>query len=332
MPTRFSLLVIFVATASGLLLPGIGDKSVTIASSAHDVQQWLDVHCVGPCVLGFDTESRPSFRKGQNNPPAVVQLSTIDACLVAQIYVADNHFVGGKGNRVRVDLPPSAQEAATDVRNSLGQLLESRSILKVGVGIDDDAVDLWQYWGFEVNGRVELGYGAPDNRPRGLARLLSDATGIAMQKSSSVQTSDWAAPLSERQVQYAAADAWAGVAVYERLQELDEPKFGYEAVRHRLLAEKGCANLYAMRTARQACKAALAAASDGLEDRGLPLHRGDAEQTRVLAKRAQRRLSEARSLVTKSLASDRSTYLPVGSVLEDAPPPPLGEAEQQNNM
>ena len=300
-----------------IMLPNIGEKAVTVATTARHVQTWLDEHLTESCVLGFDTETRPSFKKGQVNPPAVVQLSTMDACLVAQIFVAKSHLVGGRNNRVRTPLPQAKREAADEVRAALVDLLENRDILKAGVGIDDDAVDLWQSWGVEMNGRVELGYGAADNRPRGLARLLLDATGITLEKSASVQRSDWAEPLSERQVIYAAADAWAGMAIYDRLRSIDDATFGYDAVRQRLLDQKGCASLFAMRAARQACKSALASLSDRLTEDGLPQYRGGAEQSRLLAKRTLRTLSAQRSEVSRALASDKSLYLPVGQVLED---------------
>ena len=67
--------------ATGLQLPNIGEKAVTYATTAPAVHSWLEAHVEPCCVLGFDTETRPSFKKGQVHPPAVVQLSTTDACL-----------------------------------------------------------------------------------------------------------------------------------------------------------------------------------------------------------------------------------------------------------
>ena len=156
--------------SSGLLLPNIGEKAVTHAKTGAEVTEWLEEHVSVPCVLGFDTETRPSFVKGRLNPPAVVQLSTMDACLVAQIFVAENKRVGSKNNRQTVAIPLEEREGAEGVRDALEETLESRNIIKAGVGIDDDAIDLWQFWGLEMNARLDL---AGDERPpRGLAYLL----------------------------------------------------------------------------------------------------------------------------------------------------------------
>lgn len=277
----------------------------------------MDKHVQPKCVLGFDTETRPSFRKGQLNPPAIVQLSTMDACLVAQIFVADTYRVGTRQNKRTISTSPELRCRAADVRLALTEALRSSSILKAGVGIDDDAIDLWQCWGIEVNGRLELG---GCGQRWSLARLLRAATGVELAKPASVQKSDWAAPLGEKQVAYAAADAWAGRAIYERLVELDPGSFSCEPLATLLAGERGCAHLFAMRTARHATKAAFAAAHTALVDDGLPHYRGgDDTENYALSKRAGRRLSEARSLVAKSLTSaNLATQLPVASVLESA--------------
>lgn len=322
-PSLFTLLLLllcaFQPNADALYLPGIGEKVVTHATSAADVRNWLDAHCIGPCVLGFDSETRPCFRKGQRpNPPAVVQLSTDEACLVAQIHVSKlRQGTTSKTGRSLKEQTLAFRNSADSVRGALIETLADPSVLLAGVGIDDDAIDMWQFWGMEVNGRVELGGGA--SQRRGLARLLADATGIALPKSASVQKSDWAAsPLTEQQVMYAAADAWAGRAIYKRLVELDAATFGYDAVSKVVQAEYGCHHLYAYRCARQATKAALAAVAYDLDESGLPNLIGgiDAEQQRSLKKRALRKLSEARSKVSKQLAAPTSTELPVAPLLE----------------
>ena len=308
--------LLLVATA--LHLPNIGEKAVTYATTGSAVRAWLDEHVdsTGTCVLGFDTETRPNFRKGQVNPPAVVQLSTMDACLVAQIFVADTYRVGKQKETVQTSA--AQRVSATEVRLALVEVLESSAILKACVSIDDDAIDLWQCWGLEVGGRIELG---GSGQKWSLARLLAAANGVELSKPASVQKSDWAAPLGEKQIAYAAADAWAGRAVYERLLELDPGSFSYEALSQLLAGERGCSHLFAMRTARQATKAAFSEAHAALAEEGLPHYRGAAADNAVLAKRAVRRLSEARGLAARSLASaNLATTLPVARVLDPSPP------------
>ena len=214
--------LLMLCQSRALVLPNIGEKAVTHATDAAAVKRWLSDHCDSgfeSTVLGFDSETRPVFKKGQRpNAPSVVQLSTLDACLVAQI------------------CGPGKTSAA--VRKALTAPLASQTLLKAGVGIDDDAIDLWQHWGLELNGRIELS--GEGSQPRGLARLCSEATGIVLSKSSSVQCSNWAAALSETQIKYAAADAWAGSAIMHRLCALDEAVFGYDAVRRLLAEEQSC--------------------------------------------------------------------------------------------
>ena len=309
------MLLLLLAT-SGLLLPGIGEKVVTHATSAADVRSWVEEHCSAPGVVGFDTETRPSHRKGRPNPPAVIQLSTMHACLVAQVYVAPRHRLGRRG--AWVESAREAREGADGVRHALTATLEDRSILKAGVGVDNDAIDLWQFWGLEVNGRVELAGVA--ERSRSLARLLATTTGVELSKPKALQASDWAAPLGERQVAYAAADAWAGRAIYERLSSLDASSFGLDAVAALLDAgERSCFELYAMRRARQAARAALADVAAQLGEEGLPHRLGSGEESHASARRGITALSGHARTVARSLADSKDTRLPVDSVLDAAP-------------
>jgi hypothetical protein len=302
--------------AAGLVLPSIGEKAVTHATNSASVQKWLDEHCSATCVLGFDTETRPTFKADQpQNPPSVVQLSTEDACLVAPIFVAPSQK--GKAGK-RVMSPREARNAADGVRRTLAATLESRFILKAGVGIDQDAIDLWQHWGLEVNGRLELGRSTDASgarsRPRSLKHLLADATGIELAKSKKVQMSDWAAaPLSERQVAYAAADAWAGKAVYERLAELDAQTFGYEPVRRVLSSEPCCARLYAYQRARQGMRSA-----ERELEFGLPFYREDAGGGQVLGKRAKKKLAELRGAFSREVVDPTLVVLPVYRALDNS--------------
>ena len=251
-----------------------------------------------------------------------MQLATADACLVAQISLASSRRASKKGPR-RDPIPREQREQADQVRHALVETLASREVIKAGVGIDGDAIDLWSSWGLELNSRLELG--GDEREPRRLARLCADATGITLAKPKGVQRSDWAAPLTEEQVAYAAADAWAGVAVYERLLALDAATYTFEAVKAVLASEDEGAQLFALRCARQATRAALAEVARSLDDDGLPHFRGGDAEGRRLSKTAQRRLAELRSRVARSLAASSASRLPVGRVLDRAPVEPSAQ-------
>ena len=147
-------------------------------------------------ILGFDTETRPSFRKGRRNSPALIQLATTDAVYLAQL------------SRLPFD-------------DNIAQLLADPRIIKVGVAIHEDMQALAKIFPFTPAGMVDLGqlahkYELPS---RGLRTLAASLFGWRISKGS--QCSNWSAPqLSRRQVAYAATDAWIGRMIYLRLKEL----------------------------------------------------------------------------------------------------------------
>jgi ribonuclease D len=147
-------------------------------------------------VIGFDTESRPSFRKGQWYPPSLVQLATDTDAILVQIS--------------RMEDPYSI----------LGSVLENESLLKVGVAIRDDVRFLQRVFPFEPRGFVEVDSMAKKAELpyTGLRRLAACLLSIRLSKGA--QVSDWSKPqLTESQIHYAAADAWISRRVYLVLRE-----------------------------------------------------------------------------------------------------------------
>jgi len=142
--------------------------------------------------LGFDTETRPTFKKGQYYPPALIQLASPDCVYLFRI-------------------------CQTKTLDPLLPLLESNSILKTGVAIKDDVKELRAMQDFQPGGFIEiadltkkLGY---ENRGlRALAGLL-----LGGRISKAAQVSNWARPeLDEKQIRYAATDAWISRELYVR--------------------------------------------------------------------------------------------------------------------
>ncbi len=148
----------------------------------------------GRRVLGFDTESRPSFRRGERHPIALVQLATAElACLF----------------RIDPEHGPSA---------ALRELLESDDVIKVGQGPADEVRELREHWGVTARPVADL---VPVARaagcaPLSLRGLAAAYLGIRITKGA--QTSNWAAPsLSQRQQRYAATDAWVCREIYRAM-------------------------------------------------------------------------------------------------------------------
>ena len=147
-------------------------------------------------VLGFDTETRPSFRKGQHNNVALLQLSAGDEAFLFRL------------NKIK--LP-----------NVVKQLLADASITKVGAAIHDDLKALVKLSPFEPAGFIDVQtiakqLGIENLGLRPLAALLM---GIKISKAQ--QTSNWEIPyLTAAQKLYAATDAWVSLEIYTRLSEM----------------------------------------------------------------------------------------------------------------
>ncbi len=149
----------------------------------------------GERVLGFDTETRPSFRKGEKHPLALLQLASGGTACLFRIH--------------RIGLPPA-----------LRALLGDPAVLKVGQGVPDELKKLQEEHALEPAGFVDL---LPIARRLGIAApsvraLAARFLGFRVSKSS--QVSNWErSPLAEKQLRYAASDAWVCRQVYLQLLE-----------------------------------------------------------------------------------------------------------------
>jgi ribonuclease D len=148
-------------------------------------------------VLGFDTESKPTFAKNEaSTGPHIVQLSTLQRAWIFQL-----------------DDP--------ECRRAVGVLLESPHIVKAGFGLGDDKKRITYKLGVDLQGVLDLntvfkakGY-RKDMGVRGAVAVLFNKRFIKSKKAS---TSNWANPqLTEAQIIYAANDAYAAMRVYAEL-------------------------------------------------------------------------------------------------------------------
>jgi ribonuclease D len=144
-------------------------------------------------VLGFDTETRAAFRKGERYPPALVQLAGEKTVWIFQL--ARLAGLGG-----------------------LGRVLSDAGVVKAGVALERDIKELRGVKRFSPAGFVELEKlsderGVAANGLRGLAAAV-----LGVRISKSAQRSNWArSRLSDKQLRYAATDAWACREIYLRL-------------------------------------------------------------------------------------------------------------------
>lgn len=142
-------------------------------------------------IIGFDTETRPSFRKGQTNTVSLVQLSTRSTCFLFRI----NHF---------------------GLHSQIVDILEDPSILKIGLSIHDDFHNLNKITTVNPQGFVELqnyvkDYLIADNS---LTKIYAVIFGKRISKGQ--RLTNWEADhLTPSQQTYAALDAIACIQIYD---------------------------------------------------------------------------------------------------------------------
>jgi ribonuclease D len=163
-------------------------------------------------IVGVDTETRPSFKRGQLHKVALLQVSTLDTCFLFRL------------NRIGMPEP-------------LEDFLAS-DVLKVGLSLKDDFTMLRRRKDMhpDAGNWIEL----QDYVPRfgivdkSLQRIYANLFGMKISKNQ--RLSNWEAEtLTEAQQHYAAIDAWACVKIYNCLQELERD--GYELIKNKPLPQ-----------------------------------------------------------------------------------------------
>ena len=179
------------------LLPpydGIQLSGVRMVKSDKDAAEALTA-LMAMDVLGFDTESKPTFLKGEvSTGPHLVQLATDDCAYLFQI-------------------------GAMPAVGVLKAVLESGAILKVGFGLSDDLKRLRAKLGIDTSNVLDLSTALRKNERNTLGAKTAVARffGQKLQKSKKITTTNWALPrLSEKQILYAADDAHVALKIYRR--------------------------------------------------------------------------------------------------------------------
>ena len=167
-------------------------------TDADRAAAWADL--AAQRFIGFDTESKPTFSKGEvSGGPDVVQFATGTAAYVLQMHDADN-----------IEL--------------VREVLAARNVVKAGFDLRSDQKQLMHRLGTYAQPLLDLdfvfsGRGYP--RSIGVKAAIALLFNRRLLKSKRVTTSNWANPtLETRQILYAANDAYAAWAV---LNALDVP-------------------------------------------------------------------------------------------------------------
>ena len=147
-------------------------------------------------IIGIDTETRPSFRKGVKYYVSLLQVSSRDICFLFRI----KH---------------------TGMCESIIRLLEDTTIPKIGLSLHDDIRQLHEVAKFQPGYFIELqdkvkDFGVED---LSLQKLFANFFGERISKGQ--RLTNWEADiLSESQKRYAATDAWACILLYEEMERL----------------------------------------------------------------------------------------------------------------
>ena len=147
-------------------------------------------------IIGIDTETRPSFRKGVKYYVSLLQVSSRDICFLFRL----KH---------------------TGMCESIIRLLEDTTIPKIGLSLHDDIRQLHEVAKFQPGYFIELqdkvkDFGVED---LSLQKLFANFFGERISKGQ--RLTNWEADiLSESQKRYAATDAWACILLYEEMERL----------------------------------------------------------------------------------------------------------------
>ena len=144
-------------------------------------------------VVGFDTEARPTFKKGQIRNVSLIQVATAKKVFLLRLM-------------------------KTGLTDELIEFLENEELLKVGIGLEDDYNLLRRLRVFQPGGFMDLNpelkeMGAGSIGARNLAAMI-----LEIRISKAAQTSNWEnETLTPKQVRYAATDAWICHEIYGKL-------------------------------------------------------------------------------------------------------------------
>ncbi len=281
------------------------DRHITVVDTQEAIDAAADV-LARARVIGFDTETKPSFKRGEHHRVALLQLSTPDECFLFRLNI--------------IGMP--ARVAA---------ILEDENLVKIGLSIHDDFINLRKICRLEPKGFVELQdyvktFNISDNS-------LSRIYGILFDKriSKGQRLSNWEAPvLTSHQQEYAALDALACITIYDYLQTVG---FDYRSSKYYREFEDQAAIQHARQMAEKSEKAAHAAAEGG--------DKANAKTPRKKSVRSKKTRTAAKSTVSKSVSKEKSPATPkprrrrsmkTAEIPADASPAPQNSSENKDSQ
>ena len=170
---------------------------IFVIVSPHETKKAVDFLLSKP-ILGMDTETRPSFKKGKQNLVSLLQVASREECFLFRL----NH---------------------TGITPDLVRLLEDESVPKVGWSLHDDICSLVRRKAFKPGAFFDLQdhFSELGVKDLSLQKLYANVFGEKISKAQ--QLSNWEADvLTDKQKLYAATDAWSCIMLYEELMRLEQ--------------------------------------------------------------------------------------------------------------
>ena len=170
---------------------------IVVVVSESEARRAVDYLLSQP-ILGIDTETRPSFRRGTNYKVSLLQVSYHEVCFLFRL----NH---------------------TKLCEPVKQLLEVERVMKVGLSLHDDISALMKLEQFKPGNFFDLQkhVGEIGIEDLSLQKIYANLFGEKISKNQ--RLTNWEADiLSEKQKVYAATDAWSCIMIYEELMRLEE--------------------------------------------------------------------------------------------------------------
>lgn len=171
------------------------DGRIIVIQTENEAQKAVDYLSSFPLV-GIDTETRPSFKKGVSHKVSLLQLSTDDTCFLLRLK--------------HIGIP-----------ESLIRFFQDERITKIGLSLHDDLLSLRRRGEFEPRSFLDLqqyvkAFGIQD---MSLQKIYANVFGQKISKGQ--RLSNWEADvLTDGQKLYAATDAWACIKLYRELETL----------------------------------------------------------------------------------------------------------------
>lgn len=184
---------------------GLDLPDIVMVTTAEEAER-AAVAMLAAGIVGFDTESKPTFAKNEvNTGPHVVQFSTLDTAWLFQLH-------------------------RTECNATLAELIASRALTKVGFGLSTDLTLIRNKLGVEPQAVFDID---TEFRRQGYRKSVGVKSAVALVfnrrflKSRKATTSNWAnKQLTEAQMRYAANDAYASICVYGALETQRRPTAG----------------------------------------------------------------------------------------------------------